>query len=70
MLGTRTGLTAARLAQPALHPSGLTLLALVRHMAEVGRSWFRDHRTGPALPEQHMESVPDTRGLASVKRGV
>ncbi|MFE4970516.1 DinB family protein [Kitasatospora sp. NPDC056651] len=36
------GLTADQLRTPALEPSGLTLLGLVRHIAEVERSWFRN----------------------------
>ena len=36
-----SGLTADQLRTPAVGPSGLTLLGLVRHLAEVERSWFR-----------------------------
>ena len=35
------GLTGAELARRSAEPSGLSLLGLVRHMAEVERSWFR-----------------------------
>ncbi|HEX4059923.1 MAG TPA: DinB family protein [Streptosporangiaceae bacterium] len=35
------GLTGEQLVQRAAAPSGLTLLGLVRHMAEVERWWFR-----------------------------
>ncbi|MEV8455284.1 DinB family protein [Streptomyces sp. NPDC052095] len=35
------GLTAAQLRTAAVPPSDLTLLGLVRHLAEVERSWFR-----------------------------
>ncbi|WP_286258613.1 DinB family protein [Streptomyces graminofaciens] len=35
------GLTDAQLRTAAVPPSGLTLLGLVRHMAEVERWWFR-----------------------------
>ena len=34
------GLTPGQLREPAVPPSSLTLLGLVRHMAEVERSWF------------------------------
>jgi len=34
----------------AVSPSVLTLLGLVRHMAEVERSWFRSRAAGLALP--------------------
>jgi uncharacterized damage-inducible protein DinB len=40
------GLTAAQLRQRAAPPSGLSLLGLVRHMAEVEREWFRRHVAG------------------------
>ncbi|WP_408606820.1 mycothiol transferase [Catenuloplanes japonicus] len=36
------GLTDAQLRRPASPPSTLTLLGLVRHLAEVERTWFRD----------------------------
>jgi hypothetical protein len=35
------GLTAAQLRQRVAPPSTLSLLGLVRHMAEVERAWFR-----------------------------
>ena len=35
------GLSDAQLKTPSVAPSSLTLLGLVRHMAEVERSWFR-----------------------------
>ena len=40
------GLTAEQLQTPSVEPSGLTLLGLVRHMAEVERWWFRDRVAG------------------------
>ena len=46
-------LTAAQLAQRAMPPSSLSLLGIVRHMADVERGWFDRVRTGgdrrPAL---------------------
>jgi uncharacterized damage-inducible protein DinB len=35
------GLSAEQLAEQAVPPSNLSLLGLIRHMAEVERSWFR-----------------------------
>ncbi|MFH0517815.1 DinB family protein [Streptomyces sp. M41] len=35
------GLTDAQLRTASVEPSGLTLMGLVRHMAEVERGWFR-----------------------------
>jgi hypothetical protein len=40
------GLSVAQLRQRAVPPSSLTLLGLVRHMAEVERSWFRHRLDG------------------------
>ncbi|MFD3569119.1 DinB family protein [Streptomyces sp. NPDC058671] len=36
------GLTPDQLRERAIPPSGLSLLGLVRHLAEVERGWFRD----------------------------
>jgi uncharacterized damage-inducible protein DinB len=40
------GLTAEQLRERAVAPSGLSLLGLVRHMAEIERSWFRNVMNG------------------------
>ncbi|WP_424214325.1 DinB family protein [Streptomyces sp. BI20] len=37
-----SGLTPEQLRTPAVAPSGLTLLGLVRHLAEVERGWFQE----------------------------
>lgn len=42
------GLTGEQLAKRAVPPSSLSLLGLVRHMAEVERWWFRRHFGGQA----------------------
>ncbi|MGW1916702.1 DinB family protein [Streptomyces sp. NPDC002076] len=39
---TCAGLTAEQLRKKAVRPSGLSLLGLVRHMADVERTWFRN----------------------------
>jgi hypothetical protein len=46
------GLTADQLRRQAVPPSGLSLLGLVRHMAEVERNWF-----APVLDGQPMETI-------------
>jgi hypothetical protein len=46
LLGKCSGLTAEQLRQRAAPPSSLSLLGLVRHMAEVERSWFRRRVAG------------------------
>lgn len=43
---TRAGLTTEQLKTKAVPPSGLSLLGLVRHLAEVERSWFRNVLNG------------------------
>ncbi|QLQ39776.1 DinB family protein [Micromonospora robiginosa] len=44
------GLTAEQLRTPSVEPSGLTLLGLVRHMADVERWWFRIRATAEDVP--------------------
>jgi hypothetical protein len=43
------GLTGEQLAQRAVPPSNLSLLGLVRHMAKVERTWFRERIAGQEL---------------------
>ncbi|MCF3963543.1 DinB family protein [Streptomyces fuscigenes] len=44
------GLTEAQLRQRPVSPSGLSLLGLVRHLAECERGWFRCTLDGEELP--------------------
>jgi uncharacterized damage-inducible protein DinB len=44
------GLTAEQLRERAVPPSSLSLLGLVRHMADVERSWFRRTLSGEDAP--------------------
>jgi hypothetical protein len=44
------GLTAEQLRRKEVPPSSLTLLGLVRHMAEVERIWFRRQVAGQDMP--------------------
>ncbi|MGY0233109.1 DinB family protein [Longispora urticae] len=46
-----SGLTAAQLKTASVEPSNLTLLGLVRHMAEVERWWFRTCFAGETHPD-------------------
>jgi len=46
LLGKCSGLTGEQLRQRAAPPSNLSLLGLVRHMAEVERGWFRRRVAG------------------------
>jgi len=45
------GLTDAQLKRAAVPPSTLTLLGLLRHMAEVERAWYRIRAAGIDLPD-------------------
>ncbi len=54
------GLDAAQLASRAVEPSTMSLLGLVRHMAEVERGWFRRRFAGQDLPKRYQsDSEPD-----------
>ena len=54
-------LTAEQLRQRAVPPSGLSLLGLVRHMADVERGWFRRRVAGQDVPFQ-FSSLEDPDG--------
>jgi hypothetical protein len=54
------GLTAEQLKTASAGPSNLTLLGLVRHMADVERGWFRrwvNHEDAPPIyaPDEHPD---------------
>jgi uncharacterized damage-inducible protein DinB len=55
------GLAPEQLVERAVPPSTLTLLGLIRHMAEVERSWFRRRLAGADLDFLYMDvdSNPD-----------
>ena len=54
------GLTPEQLARRATPPSTLSLLGIVRHLADVERSWFRRRVAGePAPPIFFTETEPD-----------
>jgi uncharacterized damage-inducible protein DinB len=59
LLAKCAGLTADQLKSPSVDPSGLTLLGLVRHMAEVERYWLRRNLTGEDVPDLYRR--PDLR---------
>jgi uncharacterized damage-inducible protein DinB len=50
LLTKAAGLTAEQLKRAAVEPSNLSLLGLIRHMAEVERSWFRRRAGGADIP--------------------
>jgi len=48
------GLTPEELARRAVEPSTMSLLGLVRHMAEVERGWFRRRFAGQDVPKLYQ----------------
>ncbi|MFH8405635.1 DinB family protein [Streptomyces sp. NPDC018019] len=60
LLGKCAGLTPEQLVRPSAEPSNLTLLGLVRHMADVERSWFRQRVAGQKIGDLYFtEDRPD-----------
>ena len=54
------GLDAGQLARQAVEPSTISLLGLVRHMAEVERAWFRRRFAGHNVPRRYQtDADPD-----------
>ena len=54
------GLEAEQLARRAVQPSTMSLLGLLRHMAEVERGWFRRRFAGTDAPRRYQsEAEPD-----------
>jgi uncharacterized damage-inducible protein DinB len=54
------GLDAGQLARRSVEPSTMSLLGLVRHMAEVERTWFRRRFAGNDVPKRYQtEADPD-----------
>ena len=69
------GLTPEELARRSVEPSGLSLLGLVRHMAEVERSWFRHGFAREAIgdiycsgerPDADFDDVDPARAEADI----
>jgi uncharacterized damage-inducible protein DinB len=56
-----SGLDAADLARHSVEPSTMSLLGLVRHMADVERGWFRRFMAGQDAPP-HFSSATDRDG--------
>jgi uncharacterized damage-inducible protein DinB len=54
------GLNPQQMARRAVEPSTMSLLGLVRHMAEVERSWFRRRFAGEDIPYRYQtDAEPD-----------
>ncbi|GAA1233024.1 DinB family protein [Kitasatospora nipponensis] len=54
-----SGLSVEQLRERAVPPSALSLLGLVRHMAEVERSWFRNVVSGEGTQPHWPRLTPD-----------
>jgi uncharacterized damage-inducible protein DinB len=73
-----SGLDADQLARRSVEPSTMSLLGLVRHMADVERSWFRRKMSGQDVPRLYRTAadrdadwngaVPDPDVVASAWR--
>ena len=59
-------LTAGQLRRRAVPPSTLSLLGLVRHMAEVERGWFRQVFLGEDVPDLYDRSADEDADLNDV----
>ena len=75
LLSKCAGLTAEQLKQRSVPPSALTLLGLVRHMADVERWWFRMHAAGEEVAlrfvDEHLtddfDAVADADAAADLE---
>ena len=56
------GLTDAQLRERSVPPSTMSLLGLVRHMAEVERSWFRRTLDGEDAPPMYYDRASNPDG--------
>ncbi|MGW6403076.1 mycothiol transferase [Streptomyces sp. NPDC055134] len=66
LLAKCAGLESAQLTRTTIKPSNLTLLGLVRHMAEVERWWFRRSFGGGAIGDVFTGSSDGNEGLDGV----
>ncbi|MFD4689488.1 DinB family protein [Streptomyces sp. NPDC058463] len=63
LLAKCAGLDPEQLARTAVEPSDLSLLGLVRHMAEVERWWFRRQFRGEGIGDVHAGPSDGNEGL-------
>lgn len=66
LLAKCAGLQPAQLARTTVEPSNLTLLGLVRHMAEMERWWFRRSFAGEAIGDVFAGPSDGDEGLDGV----
>jgi hypothetical protein len=63
------GLDGEQLARRSVPPSSLSLLGLVRHLAEAERAWFRREFRGERLEQPVRARRPSGRGVRGGRRG-
>lgn len=51
------GLDLEQLARRAVEPSTMSLLGLVRHLADVERGWFRRRFAGQSVPKRYQSAA-------------
>jgi len=64
LLWKGAGLTDNQLKTGSVSPSSMTLLGLLRHMAEVERWWFRTKAAGLTLPDLYSPETGDFDNVA------
>ncbi|MDK0523840.1 DinB family protein [Streptomyces sp. ML-6] len=67
LLAKCAGLEPAQLVRTTVEPSNLTLLGLVRHMAEVERWWFRRSFAGEDIGDVFTGPADGDEGFAGVR---
>src|SRR5664279_1634660 len=65
LLWKGAGLTDNQLKTAAVSPSSMTLLGLLRHMAEVERWWFRTKAARLTLPDLYSPETGDFDNVAN-----
>ena len=69
LLGKCAGLTGEQLAGHPVPPSGLSLLGLIRHLAETERAWFRRRAAGQPVPDLLRAGGSPGGGVRRSRRG-
>jgi len=67
LLGKCAGLTAGQLKRRAVPPSGLSLLGLVRHLADAERGWFRQCAAGEEVPDLYWTEADPGADLTGIE---
>ena len=70
LLWKGAGLTDEQLKTASVSPSSMTLLGLLRHMAEVERWWFRTKAAGLALPDLYSPPQDENGDFDKVTEAV